>query len=407
LWIDAWRRIDANETNVHYVDQQFEGAQNERAHACALQFSDEMNWHIITGEYPPQPGGVSDYTFMVAGEMAKAGERVTVWCPPAGGPSPANGVAVRRELGAISGSDLRHVGELLDAEPGPRRILVQWVPHMYSRRAINLRFCRWVRGRARHGDRVEIVVHEPFLDIAGSWKQRAAAVVQRWMMRTLLQNATRAWVTIPEWERLIRLYAPRGLRIEQLPVPSNIAVTATAEDAARVRSAISAGRPIVGQFGTYGHTAELLKAILVELKGDIKILLLGRGGERFRQDLSDERIIAPGAQSPQELSAHIAACDLMMQPYTGGISGRNGSLMACLAHGRAVVATSGRLTEPFWSRSDAIRLAPENDAAGFCEQARRLLYDAETRRAMGEAAAKLYESRFDVSVVVRQLLADS
>ncbi len=25
-----------------------------------------MNWFIITGEYPPQPGGLSDYTELVA-----------------------------------------------------------------------------------------------------------------------------------------------------------------------------------------------------------------------------------------------------------------------------------------------------------------------------------------------------
>jgi hypothetical protein len=25
-----------------------------------------LRWHIITGEYPPQPGGVSDYTRLVA-----------------------------------------------------------------------------------------------------------------------------------------------------------------------------------------------------------------------------------------------------------------------------------------------------------------------------------------------------
>ena len=40
-----------------------------------------MQWHILTGEYPPQPGGVSDYSRMVAHGLAAAGDEVVVWAP--------------------------------------------------------------------------------------------------------------------------------------------------------------------------------------------------------------------------------------------------------------------------------------------------------------------------------------
>ena len=43
-----------------------------------------IDWHIITGEYPPQPGGVSDYTRLVAEGLAAAGDAVTVWAPSGG-----------------------------------------------------------------------------------------------------------------------------------------------------------------------------------------------------------------------------------------------------------------------------------------------------------------------------------
>ena len=42
-------------------------------------------WHILSGEYPPQPGGVSDYTAGLAEGLAKAGAEVHVWVPPASG----------------------------------------------------------------------------------------------------------------------------------------------------------------------------------------------------------------------------------------------------------------------------------------------------------------------------------
>src|SRR4051794_40074034 len=91
------------------------------------------HWHLITSEYPPHPGGVSDYSLLVARELAVAGDAVEVWCPPADGPTPpAPGVTVHRELGHIGPRDLRKVGRLLDAYPQPRRLLVQWVPHGYG-----------------------------------------------------------------------------------------------------------------------------------------------------------------------------------------------------------------------------------------------------------------------------------
>ena len=37
-----------------------------------------VTWQVITGEYPPQPGGVGDYTAQVAAGLAAAGDEVHV-----------------------------------------------------------------------------------------------------------------------------------------------------------------------------------------------------------------------------------------------------------------------------------------------------------------------------------------
>ena len=42
-----------------------------------------VSWQLITGEYPPQPGGVSDYSQQVAAGLAEAGDDVQVWAPSA------------------------------------------------------------------------------------------------------------------------------------------------------------------------------------------------------------------------------------------------------------------------------------------------------------------------------------
>src|SRR5207253_1147370 len=87
------------------------------------------------------------------------------------------------------------------------------------------------------------------------------------------------------------------------------------------------------------------------------------------------RVAAPGGQVAEELSVHLAACDVFVQPYEGGISSRNSSLMACLAHGRPVVATAGRLTEPLWAESAAAVLVPEHDPSALASTVLRLLQD--------------------------------
>ena len=45
---------------------------------------------------------------------------------------------------------------------------MQWVPHGFGYRSMNLGFCLWLRPRARSGDQVELMVHEPYLEF--SWR---------------------------------------------------------------------------------------------------------------------------------------------------------------------------------------------------------------------------------------------
>ncbi len=170
---------------------------------------------------------------------------------------------------------------------------------------------------------------------------------------------------------------------------------------------------LIGHFGTYGgHTSSLLRPVLEQLfatRSDIAVILLGRNGDRFRLDileksrLPSERLIAPGSISAEELSIWLTACDLFIQPYVGGVSSRNGSLMACLAHGRPVVANLGKLTEPFWRQSNALALVPEHDIDGICGSVSRLLSDERARRESGRQAELLYHDRFDLSRLVRKL----
>lgn len=385
-------------------------------------------WHIITSEYPPQTGGVSDYTQLVAQGLAEAGDEVHVWCPSAAaipgnaivaaaGRGDAAGVSVHRELGRFTPADLRRAGNLLDQFPAPRRLLVQWVPHGYGFRSMNLPFCLWLWYRAiRRHDVVEVMVHEPYLTFGeGSWKQNGVAMVHRLMTMVLLNAARRVWMSIPAWEARLRPYAlGRELPFCWLPVASNIAVVNDPDGvkAIRARYLATAGQ-LVGHFGAYDvNGKELLLQSVLPLLRDNKgcsMLLLGHGSEVMRDELIQrqpelsDRLHGTGTLAAGDLSLHLSACDLLLEPYIDGVSSRRTSVMVGLVHGVPIVTTSGRLTEPLWAASDAVALVPAGDIAALVKTTEQLLSDTSSRRRMSAAARELYAARFDLKRTILTL----
>lgn len=377
--------------------------------------------HLVTGEFPPDTGGVSDYSASVARELAARGVTVHVWCTSRGEPSSVAGVRVHR----VAGWSAPHFEfldrEMDDADPHAP-LLVQWVPHAYGRRSLNIAFCRWVRRRGRRGQPVDLMVHEPFLAFReGSLRQDAAAVVHRLMVSMLLSVARRVWVSIPAWAAHLRPWTfGRRVPFCWLPVPSSIPVVSDPDAVAALRGRLGlADRLVIGHFGTYdGNARQLLRrlvpAVLQAVPG-AAVLLIGRDSETYleknRPDLdpdepsSNGRIMATGVQPPQSVSLHLQICDLMLQPYIDGASTRRSTLMAALAHGRPVVTTFGRLSEPLWQECGAVHTVPV-DTAALIEATALLAGDAPRRQWLGEAGRSLYESRFALEHMIRALCSN-
>jgi glycosyltransferase involved in cell wall biosynthesis len=379
-----------------------------------------MEWHLFTAEYPPQPGGVSDYSKLVADGLASEGDSVHVWCPADKGNAQvatSTGVNVHRQMGLISRTDLRLAGKMLDQFQAPRRLLVQWVPHGYGYRAMNVPFCLWLWNRVRRkGDVVEIMAHECFLPFKRwAWKQNFASLVQRVMTMILLRATRRVWISIPAWEKHWRpLTFGRPVDFRWLPVPSNIEVLDDPKGTSAVRQHFRVnGNPVLGHFGTYGsHDRARLKQLLPLLMGNgakSRIILMGRDSDLMLAELIEGRpdlaqsIHATGTLDAEALSRHLSACDVMLQPCQDGVSSRRGTVMAALSHGRPIVTTSGRLTESMWHDSQAVVLAPDSDIQAIALETLRLLGDGNERQRLGKAARQLYQEMFDVRHVIAAL----
>jgi glycosyltransferase involved in cell wall biosynthesis len=373
------------------------------------------SWHLVTGEYPPGGGGVGEYTRQLARALAAARREVHVWAPD--GAAADARVAVHPVPG-FGRTGLAEMGRALDGTPSPRRLLVQYAPQAFGMRGMNVGFCRWVLGRARLGDEVRVMFHEPYVEFSLRHPRRTPiAAANRAMAMLLLRAASVAYVSTPAWERLLRPWAPRRLgAMPWLPIPSTVPRVDDPEGVALVRAGVGANAPgvrVVGHFGTYGGMVApllepALRAVLSPPSRSVA-LLLGDGGPAFaaRLERADPalrgRVTAPGRLSPERLSVHLQACDVALQPYPDGVTARRTTMMAALANGVPSLTTAGRFTEDEW-RAGPVPLSPAGDAGALAAAALDLLDDPARRAELGAAGRAFYERHFAMERTLGVLL---
>jgi glycosyltransferase involved in cell wall biosynthesis len=369
-------------------------------------------WVLVTGEYPPEPGGVSDYSRLVARGLAAAGDEVHVWAP---GSSPSSaidlGVAVHPLAGAFGPSDLERLDRGLSQLAKPYRLLVQYVPHAFGCKGMNVPFCWWL---SRRPEPVWVMFHEVVypLSTRQPLTHNLLGVVTRLMATLVARKAERIFVSIPAWEEFLPQSARR--RVSWLPVPSNIATSVSAEEVEVVRGRVAPNDEVIlGHFGTYGsHVASLLVEVLPTLlpaDSQRRALLVGKGSDVFAAGLMARcpalrgRIAATGAVDPDQTAAHLAACDCLVQPYPDGVSSRRGSVMAGLALGVPIVTNAGRLTDAVWRATDAIELAASHSPADFTDAVERLLTEPRKLSALRQQSARIYQSHFALGRTIEVL----
>ncbi len=280
---------------------------------------------------------------------------------------------------------------------------------------MNLGFCAWLFSQ-RNRLPIDVMFHEVAVKVERGQplRHRLLAAVNYLMALLVARTARRIFVAIPAWRPIVKRLLRENTPVTWLPVPSNIPVAPDSRDCRTVRyRSGSDEHPVIGHFGTYGSwgqnvLSEVLPQIM-DMRPEATLMLLGRKGEffqdrlvRLRPDLR-ARIFAPGTLDQVELSGCLKFCDVMVQPYPDGITGRHTSSMASLQHGRPVVTTIGRLTEDVWYKRGAVALAPAAQIALLSDRACALLADQRERDRLGEAGKKLYQDMFDIGHTIAGL----
>lgn len=361
-----------------------------------------MRIALLTAEYPPQPGGVGDYTHCLAQELMQQGHEVGVVTGTGAARQQGDEAARRDEakreseegrnrftvLRQISGWDWRCWHDTIRAldRLRPHVLHIQYQTGAYSMHpAINL--LPWRLRALSYRPRVVVTFHdllEPYLFPKAAW-------VRHWVTRRLAQDADGVIATNEEdaatlhailssrrfvsrfplphhWkmglERSLARQRPSPL-LHIIPIGSNIPVAPPSDyDRATWRASLGIAPDtfLIAYFGLLAPSkgVDIVLDALEVLRANpvcpaLRLLLIG-GAATTPQNRSyaaevfakieraglQPYVIKTGHVDAAVVSAHLLSSDVVALPFREGASLRSGSLIAALLHGAAVVTTSGK-----------------------------------------------------------------
>ncbi len=352
-----------------------------------------MHILFVTGEYPPQQGGVGAYTAELGRALVEQGVQVSVVTSRALDVAPVDN-SDTGESDDISSHDIT-VHDIIDRwDPsiwsGIGALAVEnqadWIHVQYQTAAFNM---------------------NPAINLAPErWRKSPGRPRIAWTYHDLLVpymlpkigDRLRRWVTLrPGKKSDLTIVTNEGDRIQlrdqaipnlhSIPIGSNIQgiqLNKAQRTARRQLRGYSDDDRVLAYFGFLNRSkggTTLIRALrlLVDQYPTTRLLMIGeRVGasdptnyaylqevEQLIDDLGlADHVQWTGRQPDADVGADLNACDVLVMPYMDGASLRRGTLMAGLANGCAVVTTTPQMPLPeLVDERDVLYVAPENDLA--------------------------------------------
>jgi glycosyltransferase involved in cell wall biosynthesis len=373
-----------------------------------------MHVLFITGEYPPQPGGVGDYTQQVARALVKRHHHCSVLTIDQGkwlihrlctnGKQQTHSLA----LSQTAEWDWRSWDAVYAAivDQNPEIIHIQYQTGAYKMHpAINLlpKRLAWLPKRP--------ALCATFHDLLEPYLFPKAGPVRRWVTNRLARDVDGAVATnLADYQQLSKRAGSSAPAL--IPIGSNIEVADLADydrDAWRAELGVEPSDVLIAYFGLLGQSkgADLIFDGL-ERHPNWRLVVIG--GEAtspqdqqyarwFREEIERRklggRVIRTGQVDERDVSAHLMAADLVAQPFRDGASLRRGSLLASLAHGCAIVTSQPNdsqalqaANQPTLRDGEQALFVPVEDSAALEAAIERLAGDTQLRIELGARASK-------------------
>jgi glycosyltransferase involved in cell wall biosynthesis len=374
-----------------------------------------MRIGMVTGEYPPMEGGVGAFTREIARAMAALGHDLHICTRAEAAASSENSITVSGAVGAKWGWA---TNGLIRKWARANRLDV--VDVQYQTAAFDMHpAIHWLPSRLR-----EPACVVTFHDLRVPYLFPKAGPLRAWIVRRLAHSADGAIATDRADERTLRDDWRLG-RVRWVPIGSNVAASPPQSyDRASWRARLGAapGDLLIAYFGFLNESKGGL--VLVEALAQLAargvparlVMIGGRAGasdptnraygERIDALIAatglGERVHWTGFVADEQVSAHFLASDVTALPYLDGVSLRRGTLMAALAHGRAIVTTQPQTSAP--ELENVVETIPRGDAGALADCIEALWRSPSRRQALESAAARA-AGRFSWAGIAQETLA--
>lgn len=358
-----------------------------------------MHILFVTGEYPPMRGGVGAYTATLATALKAEGVDVSVLSAPEAAEATKRGAPIPVYGQPHWQPTIWHTIPRLGQRLGATWIHVQYQTAAFAMNpSINLA-PHWWRHYRTHNSKASashLKVAWTYHDLLVPYLfPKAGAQLRRWVTARPAHTADLPIVTNEaDSEQLIR---EEQITPVKIPIGSNIVAHTLDEEerlARRQQRGYSDDQLVIGYFGFLNRSKGGLTLIrtldeLVQRGYDAQLLMIGdRVGASDPTNFAylhevetligerglGKRVRWTGHQPEREVSADLAAIDILLMPYADGASLRRGTLMAGLAHGCAIITTEpdGALPELVDGR-DLIFVPRENVPKAAANAVERLV----------------------------------
>ena len=346
---------------------------------------------LVSGEYPPDVGGLADYTACLRRALIERGLRLAVLTRRGPG-SPEPGV--HRLVQRWDARSLRH---LLRLAPRGGIVHIQFQPAAFDLLGDICLAPLLLRSRAR----VVTTFHDARPPYLFPKAGRLRALATRLMART-------SSAVLASDERDLRALRAPPASSHVVPIGSNVPCEPPPgydREAFRAQLGLAPGDLGVAYFGLLNASKGLATLVgawqrILQAQPRARLLLLG--GPIGASDATDqatacrvladlepfgERVVRTGYLPRAALSAHLLAADVALLPYADGASPRRGSLLACAAHSLPIVSTA-----PAAAGLDQVVLAePAGDADALAGAVLRVGREPGLSERLRRGAARLAE----------------
>lgn len=348
---------------------------------------------LVTGEYPPQQGGVGDFSRELALALAAQGHAVHVITHRGATAQPALKLhPIVRSWGFLA---LMRIANLA------RSIPLDIVNIQYQAAAYGLTLP--IHYLPKFLGKIPSVV--TFHDLRVPYLFPKAGGLRRRAVNMLARSAGN--VIITNFDDHFRLEREGGVRrFAEIPIGSNInpqeVYTGQRNLEYGKRFGLSATATVLGYFGFLGASkgGHTLLRTLAQLPDHQLLLIGGQTGSSDPTNVAyaaeldalanelgiQDRIHRTGYLSPADTTQAFLSCDAMVMPYSDGASLRRGSLMACLAHGMPTITTHPIMVVPELQDKQNIYFADSKDPQALANAVQTLTADAALRARLSAGA---------------------